>query len=377
MLSLILSAMATKPTKQPKQPTVQTVDVVESSDSIARRTFIILTVIVGFGLLLWFMVAIRNIILLLVIAGIFALTLAPAVGWMTKHGWKRGLAAFTAVLVSLILILGVVGAAAAPLFSQTDDLIQSAPNILNDIRDASLVKQLDSEYQIIDKAQELVREAPNYLTSHQSNVVDAAKSTFGTIANILVIIILTFFLLLEGPQSWRTLTALFRPHHAKRVERTGTKIAEGLSGYVTGNLFISVIAGIVAFVTLSILGVPYAFPLAVVVAIFDLIPMIGATIATIILAIVALSVSLTAAIIVTVVMIVYQQVEGNVIQPVVYGRTVRLSPLLVLVATLIGAQLGGIIGVLLAIPAAAAVQTIALEILQGTSAGRRAQLSNE
>ncbi len=133
---------------------------------------------------------------------------------------------------------------------------------------------------------------------------------------------------------------------------------------MNGNLFISLIAGVFTLILLLITGVPYAFALAALVAVFDLIPLVGATIATIVIGLVALSEGVVVALIVVGVMLAYQFVEGNIIQPIVYGKAVQLSQLLIVLATIIGGLLGGIIGVLLAIPIAAAVQIIIVEILR-------------
>jgi predicted PurR-regulated permease PerM len=142
----------------------------------------------------------------------------------------------------------------------------------------------------------------------------------------------------------------------------GTDIYRTVGGYVTGNLFISLVAGVSSGLMLFILGVPYAAALGLVVAILDLIPLAGATIAAIILVLVTLAANgLTAAIIVAVFFVVYQQVENHLLQPLVYGRTVQLSPLAVLVSVLIGAEVAGVLGALGAIPVAGAIQVIIVD----------------
>ena len=158
---------------------------------------------------------------------------------------------------------------------------------------------------------------------------------------------------------------LFPAHTAKQLERTSEKAAVAVSGFVSGNLLISLIAGAVTLITLLILRVPYPFALAALVALFDLIPLIGAALATIVVGLVALTTGIGVAIIAVAVLLVYQFVEGHFIQTIVYSRSISLSPLLVIVASLAGAELGGIIGVLLAIPVSAVLQVIAVEIFAG------------
>jgi predicted PurR-regulated permease PerM len=173
---------------------------------------------------------------------------------------------------------------------------------------------------------------------------------------------MTFFLLLDGR---RILTFAFReigPDRGARLERIGEDVYKAVGGYVAGNLLISVIAGVLSYFMMLILGIPFAVPLAVLVAFFDLIPLVGSTIAGAIIGVVAAIVGFPGKLIAWVIfLIVYQQVENNVIQPVVYRRTVAIHPLIVIVAVLIGGSLLGVLGALLAIPIAATLQILVKE----------------
>jgi predicted PurR-regulated permease PerM len=140
-------------------------------------------------------------------------------------------------------------------------------------------------------------------------------------------------------------------------------VYRSIGGYVAGNLAISVVAGTATAIVLTILGVPFAFALALIVALLDLVPLAGATIAAVIVTSIAFLDSTTSGIVVLIFFVVYQQFENHVLQPVVYGKAVRLSPLVVLVAVLIGAELAGVVGALGAIPAAAAIQVVLRELL--------------
>jgi predicted PurR-regulated permease PerM len=174
---------------------------------------------------------------------------------------------------------------------------------------------------------------------------------------------LTLFMLLEGP-AWveRGLEAMPDSQRAG-CRRVGGRIRETVSGYVTGNLVISVIAGTGAGIVLVLSGVPFPLALGLLVMILDLIPLAGATLAGIVLAIVAFLTSLSAGIIVVVYFVLYQLIENHVLQPLVYGRTVRLSPLVVLVAVLVGSDLAGVLGALVAIPTAGTLQILLAELL--------------
>jgi predicted PurR-regulated permease PerM len=140
-------------------------------------------------------------------------------------------------------------------------------------------------------------------------------------------------------------------------------VTRTIRGYVTGNLLISLIAGTVAYVTLLATGVPYALPLAVLVAVLDLVPLVGATLATVLAAAVALGEGVLPFVVVLVVFIAYQQIENHVLQPLIYGRTVQLSPLVVLVSILVAGSIAGIIGALIAIPIAGSLQVVLSELI--------------
>src|SRR5205823_12234697 len=156
----------------------------------------------------------------------------------------------------------------------------------------------------------------------------------------------TLFMLLEGRRWLESFFLLLRPASRRRWQAVGHDIYRTVGGYVTGNLLISLIAGALTTLVLIVTGVPYAVALGLIVAILDLIPLAGATIAAIIVGAVAFLHSVPAGIIVIVFFVVYQQVENHILQPIVYGRTVQLSPLVVLIAVLIGAQLAGVLGAL-------------------------------
>jgi predicted PurR-regulated permease PerM len=175
---------------------------------------------------------------------------------------------------------------------------------------------------------------------------------------------MTFFMLLEGPRWVESFFTLLQPQSRRRWRAVGHDIYRTVGGYVTGNLLISLIAGALTTIVLLITGVPYALALGLIVAILDLIPLAGATIAAIIVGAVAFLHSVPAGIIVVVFFILYQQVENHIIQPVIYGRTVQLSPLAVLISVLIGAQLAGVLGALAAIPVAGSLQVIWVDWLR-------------
>ena len=181
------------------------------------------------------------------------------------------------------------------------------------------------------------------------------RSIISAVAATVTIVFMTFFVLLEGPAWMERLYGMLPEHSQPRWRRMGHDIYRTVGGYVSGNLAISVIAGVSSGLLLFALSVPYAVALGLVVAVLDLIPLAGATLAAIVVVLVALGAKgVTTAIIVAVFFVVYQQLENHLLQPLVYGKTVRLSPLAVLIAVLIGAEVAGILGALGAIPIAGA-----------------------
>jgi predicted PurR-regulated permease PerM len=188
---------------------------------------------------------------------------------------------------------------------------------------------------------------------------------FGTVVELVTILVMAFFLLLDSRRILRFIFRELGPERGEAFERISQDVYRAVAGYVAGNVFISVIAGVSSYIVMKLLGLPFAVPLAVLVGFFDLIPLVGSTIAGVVVAIVAAIVGFPGKLIIWVVfLIVYQQVENNVIQPVVYRRTVAIHPLIVIVAVLIGASLLGVLGALLAIPIAATVQIVVKEYWQ-------------
>jgi predicted PurR-regulated permease PerM len=181
------------------------------------------------------------------------------------------------------------------------------------------------------------------------------------VVGFVTIAFMTFFMILEGPTWLDRFYSLLPPESEPRWRNVGNRVAQTVSGYVTGNLLISVIAGTATSIVLAIAGVPYALALGLVVAILDLIPLAGATLAGIIIGTVAFLTSVTAGIVVVAFFVVYQQLENHLLQPLVYGRTVQLSPLAVLIAVLVGAEVAGVLGALSAIPVAGTLQILLVD----------------
>jgi len=241
-----------------------------------------------------------------------------------------------------------------------NDFVQKLPDYAHDITHGrGRLGFLETKYHIQERIEAAVKKGgASKVLGLSGAAISVAKSVVSIVVATITILFMTYFMLLEGPSWIERFYRLLPEESQPRWRKVGDDIYRTVGGYVTGNLLISLIAGGLTTIVLLVLGVPYAVALGLIVAILDLIPLAGATIAAILIGIVAFLHSIPAGIIVIVFFIVYQQVENHVLQPVVYGRTVQLSPLAVLISILIGAELAGILGALAAIPVAGSIQVL-------------------
>jgi predicted PurR-regulated permease PerM len=309
----------------------------------------------------------RHVITWILISLFLALALNPAVGWFQRHGLKRrgGAAAVTFLLA--VVFLAAIGYSFVPtLVNQVNDFVQKLPDYTHDITHGKgRLGFLETKYHIQERIEAAVKDGGASKILGLSGVaLSVAKGVISIVLATVTIVFMTFFMLLEGPTWVERFYALMGERSQERWRKVGYDIYRTVGGYVTGNLFISLIAGGLTTIVLLIMGVPYAVALGLIVAILDLIPLAGATIAAILIGTVAFLHSIPAGIVVVVFFIVYQQVENHLLQPVIYGRTVQLSPLAVLISILIGAELAGILGALAAIPVAGSIQVVFLDWLR-------------
>jgi predicted PurR-regulated permease PerM len=341
--------------------TCETTGTEPSTRSVVR--IVLAVAATAFGLYLVYLL--RGVLELIVLAVFVALWLGPFVEFLTRRRMPRVVAILGAylALIGTIVFLGLV--AVPPIVSQIQAGVGQLPNGITKLRENTTFRKYDNEYKITPKLQSEARKLPSRLASIAKKVSALTVGAFSAVTKLISVLALAFFLLRDGPQLSTRLYRIRGPDQEERLRRVGTDIYHSVSGYVAGNLGISVIAGLVAYVALTVMGVAFAAPLAVIVAVFDLLPLVGATIAAIIVGIVTLFYSFpTDTIIWAIVVIVYQQVENNVLSPIVYRRTVQVPGMLVLISVLIGAALLGVLGALLAIPAAAAIQIVVRDLRQ-------------
>ena len=246
-----------------------------------------------------------------------------------------------------------------PLVTGVQDLSSNLPGYVDDLRHNKTFRDYDNRYHITQKLTEQAKQLPSKLGDAAGTLRDVTVGVFNRFVQLFSILVITFFLVKDGHRLLEFFYRQVPPERAGRLRAVAVDISDAITGYVFGNFVISVLAGLVTYVTLRILDVPFATPLAILFGFFDLIPLVGATLGGILVGIVVAFVNFPIGLIIwAAVLILYQQVENNLIQPLVYGRAVQLHPLIVIVAILIGAALLGVLGALIAIPAAAAIQAV-------------------
>jgi predicted PurR-regulated permease PerM len=324
--------------------------------SVARAVLIAVSVIFA----IYVIYLLRKPIGWLIVAAFIAVAAAGPVNFLQRY-MKRGLA-IGAVYLSIILIpIGLGALLIPPLVNQIEDLATNAPEYAKDVEDYvnknDTLRNLDEDYDITSKLTDEADKLPEKIPDAAGVLADIGVGFVNSVFAAVTILILSIFMVGAGPRWIQGFVESRNPEHAERIERTLRRIANAVGNYVGGALLQATIAAISSFIVLKILGVPFAGPLAVVIFFFDLIPVIGATIGALLVALVTFFADFPVALVVWgVFAIVYQQVENYLIQPQIQKRATEIEPFIVLVAVLFGSTLFGIMGALLAIPTAASIQ---------------------
>ena len=339
-------------------PAVTTARVVDFRPSAILRVLLIVLAVAVTLEVIWIA---RHVVAWMVVALFLALALNPLVNWIQRRTpLSRGPSIGVAYLILLIVIVAIGASFIPKLVDEVNGFVQALPNYVHELTHGrGRLGFLERKYHVVEKVREQVHNGgAKKLLGLSGAALSVTKSVISIIAATVTIVFLTFFMLLEG-ESWMDRVYSLLPERSQaRWRRVGHDIYRTVGGYVTGNILISLIAGASVTIVLLIMGVPYAVALGLLVAFLDLIPLAGATIAGIAVGVVAFVHSIPAGIVAVVFFVVYQQVENHFLQPVIYGRTVQLSPLAVIVSVLVGAELAGILGALAAIPVAGALQVV-------------------
>ncbi|WP_433363496.1 AI-2E family transporter [Actinoplanes sp. CA-142083] len=333
--------------------------------AVARRTLIVLGLIVATAVVLLLAYETRRVLTWILVAAFLAVALHPAVNWVTRRAAfrKRWLATLLVFLVTFTLLGGLVTLFVVPLAHEGSRAITNLPQLIEDARNGrGPAGHLIARFNLLEYAQNNASRIREYASGLGAPTLTFLRSVATGIAGTVTIIVLSYLMVLEAPKIIDGFLALFPEDRAEHMRRVGHDCARTITGYLSGNLLISVICGGLTYVVLLILGVPYAGLIALFVGVADLIPLVGATLGAVVATIAGFVESTTAGIVVIVFFVVYQQLENHLLQPVVFARTVKLNPLTVLVAILLAVELAGILGALLAIPIAGILQIIARDV---------------
>lgn len=343
--------------KRPAQPiTVDTSTVV--------RILLLITAFVG-GI--WLINRLHTELLWIGVAFFLAVALDPAVHWIDRVLKCGRLAATFLVLVVFLLILGFLAASLIPpLISQTEALANQIPHALQQAQNSNTyLGHLVQHYHLVERAHQLQSKVLDDAANNTGVAFGFLRSLFNGATAIIVTLFITFFMLLEGPH-WLTLGWRFVPIDEKsHYHRLTTKMYKIVAGYMTGNLIIGLLMTVFATIIMAIFGVPYAIPLGILSGLCTLIPIVGGFISLVIVCGVALFTSVTAAIVLAIFFLVYSFIDGHVLRPIVYGRTLEMSSLVVIVALVLGTALDGIVGAIVAIPVVACLGVLFSDWVEG------------
>jgi predicted PurR-regulated permease PerM len=329
------------------------------------------------ALLLYIVVQTRQILTWCVVGVFFAVALAPVVGWVQRkvfRGKRRSLATLLVFLAAFLLLTALITAFAVPLGQEATKVAGQLPGMIDDARNGrgpiGDLLQRTHALQWVQDNQDRIGSFASGLTTPAAGILGGIASG---VTGMVTVIVLAYLMVLEGPKVVDGFTNLFSPPTATRIRRVAGDCARSVTGYLSGNLLISVICAVLTYTVLKISGVPFAGLIALFVGIVDLIPLVGATLGGAVAVLAGFIHSVPAGITVLVFFVVYQQLENHLLQPLVFARTVKVNPLTVIIAILVAVELAGILGALLAIPVASIIQVIARDIWDH----RRGQFKDE
>jgi len=347
-----------------------TVDERPSSRAIARTVFIV--VLCVFAVYLLYLL--RTPIVYVILAAFIAACVSGPVNVLSRH-MRRGFAIAIVYLAILVVPALIFIALVRPAVEQTVKLVNNLPAYVQDLNDEiqknDQLRKLDEDYDLTGKLDQLAKDLVGSIGDAAGALVDIGAGLVSSLFAGVTILVLSMFMLARG-QIWRdSFLRLRPPREAEAWRRASDRIADAVASYVAGALFQATVAGIAAWLMLVILGIPSPLPLALIIALLDLIPMIGATIGAVIVGAVVLFAGSTLDVVIWALFaIAYQQFENYVVQPRIQSKAVSIDPFIVVIAALVGGTLLGVVGALLAIPGAATIQIAMKEYLE-YSRGKR------
>jgi predicted PurR-regulated permease PerM len=331
------------------------VEIVVSGATVLKAALVAFAVVI--------LIVANEVFLTIMLSLVFALGLDPLVGWFTGRGMGRGKAALLVFFLLFLAVFVIVVWTVTPVWNEIRGLVQDIPGYIEDLKDEPAFQQLHDNTDAVDKAQQVAVDAAKEIPKAASTLLGITGSVVGSVFSIVTLAFLTLFLLIGLPDFKRATLNMLPPAEAQRVGRVLDEVTRTISFSLLGNIAISVIAGSVVGVTAVIIGAPFPVVLALIVGLFDLIPQVGSLIAAVIVVSITLAgAGVVPAVILAVVILVYQQVENYVIQPVVYRQAIELSGFATIAVVMVGGALMGVIGAILAVPVAGSLKVIFREL---------------
>jgi predicted PurR-regulated permease PerM len=358
------------PSSRPETLTSRVLEAAEHHEIPLRTIVVTVAVVVVAGLLLAFAWVIRTDLILFGVAVFVAVLLAGPVGSLERLGMRRSFATAIVFGTGLLVFCGVAYLFGAPLVSHVKSFAAALPGLTQQAEHGRgwighLINRLHLHNWVVKHAPQL----SNLAAKLGGPALKFGSAALTTVIELVTIVMMSYFLLLDLPKIWKGFLSLLPEHRARRVARVAHQASLGVTGYMLGNIITSVVAGLVIFISYLAFGVPFAGLLALWVAIVDLLPIVGGALGFIPTVAIALFHSEAAAIGLAVICVVYWQVENHVLNPIVMSRTVKMSKLLILMAVVIGATFGGrldgafgtLLGALVGIPVGSAIQVMIRE----------------
>jgi predicted PurR-regulated permease PerM len=329
---------------------------------VLRVVLIVLLVLFA----LWLVYLLRRPLTWIFIAGFLAIAVSGPVNWLHRRTGRRGLSIALVYLALILVPILLAAILVPPIVEQLNNLINNLPAYVSDLQDFvaknDTLRRLEEDYNITAELQKQASKLPGRVGDAAGILSDIGLGLVNSVFAGVTILVLSLFMIGSGRTWLDWMAARQDPERGEWLKRLFDRIGNAVGNYVAGALGQALVAGVLAYIVLLILGVPYAGSLAVVIFLLDLVPLVGATLGAILVGIITLFNDFpTTTVIWTIWSIVYQQVENNIIQPRIQAKAVSVHPFVVLTSVLFGSTLFGVLGALLAIPVAAAIQIAIIE----------------
>ena len=308
-----------------------------------------------FALGIWFLILIKEIIILIFLSILILSALLKPVDWLAAKKVPRVLSVILVYILVILVIGFVIGTIIPPLVKQTSDFASKTPQIIDAVNNFLVFHQIPTE--------NISRAIEGQISQIAQNFISISTAIFSSIFLILTLFVLSFYMLLEWKTLIKLVTSPFSGKQEKLVANIVTKVEYGLGRWVRGQLALSLIVGVMTYVGLRLLGIPFALPLSLVAGILEIVPIVGPIIASIPAILVGLASAPILGLAVAALFLIVQQIENNLLVPMVMSKVVGLQPPVIIIALLIGAKLAGILGAFLAIPLVVVAKIIAGELL--------------